>query len=122
MSRHMEKIKLTLVDPLSELCQAWKRQFKNLPMPITQTDNVYKAMWAMLLAVHKHNQQKDTKIKIVACPGLGTLTGNVPADEAARQMALAYRNYLWPLEQINWPYAQTRQNAIGYGGDPLYNK
>jgi O-acetyl-ADP-ribose deacetylase (regulator of RNase III) len=204
----MEKIKLTLVDPLAELCQAWKRQFKNLPnvtvvndrfenltefdcmvsaansfglmdggvdlaiisffgielmdrvqeyilteylgeqpvgasfiiatghpkhrflahtptmrvpMPITQTDNVYKAMWAMLLAVHKHNQQKETKIKIVACPGLGTLTGRVSADEAARQMALAYRNYLWPLEQINWPYAQTRQNAIGYGGDPLYN-
>jgi O-acetyl-ADP-ribose deacetylase (regulator of RNase III) len=201
----MEKIKLILVDPLTDLCQAWKTQFKNLPsvsvvndrfenlpefdcmvsaansfglmdggvdlaiirffgiklmdnvqqhilteflgeqpvgtsfiietghpkhpflahtptmrvpMTITRTDNVYTAMWAMLLAVHHHNQTATAKIKTVACPGLGTLTGRVPVDEAARQMALAYRHFLWPLEQINWPYAQTRQNAVGFGGDP----
>lgn len=201
----MEKLKLILVDPLPELCQAWKKQFKNLPnvkvvndrfenlpefdcmvsaansfglmdggvdlaivgffgielmdrvqqhilteylgeqpvgtsfiletghpkhpflahtptmrvpLTITRTDNIYSAMWAMLLAVHRHNRQTQQKIKLVACPGLGTATGRVPVDEAARQMALAYRHYCWPLEQINWPYAQTRQQAIGFGGDP----
>jgi O-acetyl-ADP-ribose deacetylase (regulator of RNase III) len=63
-------------------------------------------------------QQAQQKIKTVACPGLGTATGQVPVEEAARQMALAYRHYCWPLEQINWPDAQTRQQAIGFGGGP----
>src|SRR5262249_61105098 len=102
MSRHMEKIKLTLVDPLSELCQAWKRQFKNLPMPITQTDNVYKAMWAMLLAVHKHNQQKDTKIKIVACPGLGSSTRNDPLGEPTSEQERANPQQHRPFNEVNW--------------------
>jgi O-acetyl-ADP-ribose deacetylase (regulator of RNase III) len=205
----MKKLKLILVDPLTELCQAWKKQFKNLPnvkvindrfenlpafdcmvsaansfglmdggvdlaivgffgielmdrvqqhilveylgeqpvgtsfiietghpkhpflahtptmrvpLPITRTDNIYSAMWAMLLAVHRHNRQAQQKIKTVACPGLGTLTGRVPVEEAARQMALAYRHYCWPMEQINWPYAQTRQQAIGFGGDPDFKQ
>ncbi|MBI3651281.1 MAG: macro domain-containing protein [Acidobacteria bacterium] len=201
----MEKLQLVLVDPMPELCAAWKRHFKNLPgvkivqdhfemlsqfdcmvsaansfglmdggvdlaiirffgidlmdkvqqhilseylgeqpvgtsfiletgnaqhpylahtptmrvpMRITRTDNIYRAMWAMLLAVHQHNRQPEPKINVIACPGLGTLTGQVPVAEAARQMALAYRHYLWPLQQINWPDAQTRQQAIGFGGDP----
>lgn len=201
----MAALKLILVDPLAELCLAWKKQFKNLPgvaivndvfenlpefdcmvsaansfglmdggvdlaivgffgielmdrvqqhilteylgeqpvgtsfiietgqpehpflahtptmrvpMAITRTDNIYNAMWAMLLAVHHHNQQSSKKIRTVACPGLGTLTGRVPPEEAARQMALAYRHYLWPMERINWPDAQSRQNIIGLGGDP----
>jgi O-acetyl-ADP-ribose deacetylase (regulator of RNase III) len=201
----MAKLKLILVDPLAELCLAWKKHFKNLPgvtvvndrfeslpefdcmvsaansfglmdggvdlaiisffgielmdrvqqhilteylgeqpvgtsfvietghqehpflahtptmrvpMTITRTDNIYSAMWAMLLTVYRHNRRADRIIKSVACPGLGTLTGRVAPDEAARQMALAYRHYLWPMEQINWPYAETRQNAIGFGGDP----
>jgi O-acetyl-ADP-ribose deacetylase (regulator of RNase III) len=204
----MEKLKLILVDPVTELCLAWKKQFKNLPrvsvvndrfenlaefdcmvsaansfglmdggvdlaivgffgidlmdrvqqyilkeylgeqpvgtsfiietnhpkhpflahtptmrvpMTITRTDNIYNAMWAMLLAIYRHNQQSAQTIKTVACPGLGTLTGHVSPDEAARQMALAYRHYLWPLEQINWPDAQTRQNAVGFGGDPDFS-
>jgi O-acetyl-ADP-ribose deacetylase (regulator of RNase III) len=201
----MEKLKLILVDPKTELCQAWEKQFKTqpsvtiandrfenlsefdcmvsaansfglmdggvdlaiiqffgidlmdrvqqhilneylgeqpvgtsfiietghprhpflahtptmrVPMPITRTDNVYRAMWAMLLAVYQHNKQANQKIRTIACPGLGTLTGRVPAEEAARQMALAWRHYWWPLEQINWPDVQTRQHAIGFGGDP----
>ncbi|MGO9484939.1 MAG: macro domain-containing protein [Rhodomicrobium sp.] len=90
-----------------------------IPMPITRTDNVYRAMWAMLLAVRQHNLNSNGKpIKTVACPGLGTATGRVPAREAARQMAAAYRHFLQPPARISWPYATVRHNAVGYGGDP----
>ncbi|WP_324616299.1 macro domain-containing protein [Lusitaniella coriacea] len=88
-----------------------------VPMSISQTDNVYQAMWAMLLAVWHHNQKEEQKIHIVACPGLGTATGKVPFHRAAKQMALAYKNFLHPPDAISWPYAITRQNAIGAGGD-----
>jgi O-acetyl-ADP-ribose deacetylase (regulator of RNase III) len=93
-----------------------------VPMRISATDNVYQSMWAMLLAVWKHNQHSDRKINHIACPGLGTATGGVPAQSAARQMSLAYRNFLSPPEAISWPYATTRQQAIGLGGDDGFLK
>ena len=89
-----------------------------VPMPITRTDNVYLAMWAMLLAVHRHNRSSRTPIRTVACPGLGTLTGRMPYHEAARQMATAYRHFLAPPNRMSWPYATVRRNAVRYGGDP----
>jgi O-acetyl-ADP-ribose deacetylase (regulator of RNase III) len=88
-----------------------------VPMSITFTDNVYVAMWAMLLAVRKHNKNNEQKILTVACPGLGTATGRVPVEEAARQMALAYRNYLYPPQLLSWPFARERQQAVRVGGD-----
>lgn len=88
-----------------------------VPMAIATTDKVYSAMWAMLLAVHRHNLADANKITSVACPGLGTATGRVSVDEAARQMSLAYRWFLNPIRLINWPIAQARQEAIGCGGD-----
>jgi O-acetyl-ADP-ribose deacetylase (regulator of RNase III) len=88
-----------------------------VPMDIAHTDHVYVAMWAMLRAVHHHNQQQTDKISMVDCPGLGTGTGHVPAREAARQMALAYRNFLNPPTRISWHYADERQLSIRYGGD-----
>ena len=88
-----------------------------VPMPITRTDNVYSAMWAMLLEVNRHNRSAEGKIKTIACPGLGTATGRVPADEAARQMAQAYRHFLFPPTQMSWLYARERQQLIGWGGD-----
>jgi O-acetyl-ADP-ribose deacetylase (regulator of RNase III) len=90
-----------------------------MPMAISKTDNVYQAMWAVLLAVWRHNQIEEQKINTVACPGLGTMTGQVPFHRAAKHMALAYKNFLYPPEAISWPYATTRQNAIGAGGDAL---
>lgn len=87
------------------------------PMEITRTDNVYRAMWAMLLAVRQHNLQSSQRIQIVACPGMGTGTGRVPYAEAARQMAMAYRNFLYPPEELDWDLAMNRQLAIRYGGD-----
>lgn len=88
-----------------------------VPMSIARTDNVYKAMWALLLAVRKHNQEAEREINVVACPGLGTNYGRVPFKQAARQMALAYRNFLNPPKSISWVYADQRQAHIRYGGD-----
>jgi O-acetyl-ADP-ribose deacetylase (regulator of RNase III) len=87
-----------------------------VPMDIVRTDNVYRAMWAMLLAVRLHNQRNDRPIDIVACPGLGTATGRMPFAEAARQMSLAYRHFLSPPDCIDWPLASDRQVRIRYGG------
>lgn len=88
-----------------------------VPMSISRTDNVYRAMWALLLAVHRHNRQNTRAIRSIACPGLGTATGRVPATEAARQMALAYRWFLDPPQAMSWEHATNRQVAIRYGGD-----
>jgi O-acetyl-ADP-ribose deacetylase (regulator of RNase III) len=88
-----------------------------VPMDIAYTDNVYLAMWAMLLAVRQHNLKSDKKIRIVACPGLGTTTGHVPYQQAARQMALAYENFLNPPSYLDWRFADKRQERIRYGGD-----
>ncbi|MFN8419531.1 MAG: macro domain-containing protein [Anaerolineae bacterium] len=92
-----------------------------VPMAISRTDHVYLAMWAMLRAVHQHNQTQERQIKTVACPGLGTGVGKMSPNEAARQMALAYHNYLNPPAYINWGFASERQAQIRYGGDLSYN-
>lgn len=88
-----------------------------VPMNITQTDNVYNAMFAMLRAVANHNKQatEEQQIKKVLCAGLGTATGQVPAREAARQMELAYKYFKMPSFPV-WQYLFERQRAIGYGG------
>ncbi|MBI1258293.1 MAG: phage tail protein [Chloroflexi bacterium] len=88
-----------------------------VPMTITRTDNVYKAMWAMLLAVRQHNRIAPHKIETIACPGLGTGVGRVPYKEAARQMAHAYRNFLNPPSSISWHFASERQVQVRFGGD-----
>ena len=66
------------------------------PMDIRGTDNAYTAMWAMLNAVRQHNLSHEhhaDKIKSVACPGLGTGCGRLKFEEAARQMALAWKHF-----------------------------
>jgi O-acetyl-ADP-ribose deacetylase (regulator of RNase III) len=90
-----------------------------VPMSISTTDNVYAAMWAMMLAVRRHNRVSAAKIRKVACPGLGTATGRVAPREAARQMALAYGWYVRPSTGIDWPTAEGRQAMVGRGGDLL---
>ena len=91
------------------------------PMVIAHTENVYLALWAMLLAVRRHNLAHAEDIKIVACPGLGTGTGRVPYQEAAYQMSLAYRHFLNPPLYISWHLADERQLAVRYGGDMGFN-
>jgi O-acetyl-ADP-ribose deacetylase (regulator of RNase III) len=88
-----------------------------VPMEITRTDNVYLAMWAMLRAVHHHNLTNERKITTIACPGLGTGVGRISPNEAARQMSLAYANYLNQPTFLNWGVAAYRQSQIRYGGD-----
>ena len=88
-----------------------------VPMAISQTDNIYRAMYSMLLAVWHHNRKKEQQIRTIACPGLGTMTGQMPFDRAAKHMALAYKNFINPFDRMNWAYAITRQNAIASGGD-----
>ena len=85
--------------------------------PIAGTDNVYRAMQAMLLAVWNHNRTQDRSIGVVACPGLGTATGRLPYDRAANQMALAFEHFINPPGQITGDYAHRIQRRVHYGGD-----
>jgi O-acetyl-ADP-ribose deacetylase (regulator of RNase III) len=74
-----------------------------VPMDISNTDNVYNATFAMFRAVANHNRHDKVRIKKILCPGLGTATGRVKPKEAARQMALAYKNFLKPTTNLVWP-------------------
>ncbi|BDD06105.1 O-acetyl-ADP-ribose deacetylase (regulator of RNase III) [Aureibacter tunicatorum] len=60
-----------------------------VPGDISDTDNVYNAMFAMLRAVANHNKANEQKINTVLCPGLGTATGRVSPSQASKQMYLA---------------------------------
>ena len=88
-----------------------------VPMSIAGTDIPYIAMWAMLLAVRRHNQYAERKINRIACPGLGTGIGRVPYPEATRQMALAYDHFLHPPKFLNCIVAADRQLQIWEGGN-----
>ena len=88
-----------------------------VPGSIEGTDNVYCATWAALLAVHNHNVTADHKIETVGFPAMGTGFGGVAFDEAARQMAAAYRHYLNPPHRLDWGHVIERQKSISYDGD-----
>lgn len=91
-----------------------------VPMAIDGTDNVYSAMFAMLLAVERHNATHERPIETIACPGLGTGCGRVESGEAARQMALAVKHFRSPPGRISWVYAWSRQSSIARdGGGPF---
>ncbi len=83
-----------------------------VPSDISLTDNVYNAFFAMLRAVTNFNKQNKLQIKKVLCPGLGTATGRVKPKEAARQMALAYKNFLNPTTNMDWKNLIKRHNEI----------
>ena len=83
-----------------------------VPMNISKTDNVYNAMFAMLRTVANFNKTSKYRINKVLCPGLGTATGRVPLKEAARQMALAYHNFLNPTTNMNWDNLKKRNSEI----------
>lgn len=94
-----------------------------IPMDIYKTRNVYAAMKSMLIAVQQHNNIRqeladaqiediDTKIESVVCPGLGTNAGRVPAEDAAKEMALALHHFLNPPKSIDWFFAQERSIEI----------
>jgi len=83
-----------------------------VPMDISGSDNVYMAMSAALVEAARHGN-----ISILAIPGLGTCTGRIPVEEAARQMELAYRHYLAGIPfPMTWDYALTRNAEIANEG------
>lgn len=86
-----------------------------VPMSIQGTDVPYVAMWAMLLAIRRHNKNSAYIINSVVCPGFGTGIGRVDCSEAARQMALAYDRFLYPPKWINCFVAASRQLEIWEG-------
>jgi O-acetyl-ADP-ribose deacetylase (regulator of RNase III) len=107
-----------------------------VPGNIAGTDKVYAATWAALLAIAAHNARDvaDTasvgsidardagcvghaKIRVAAFPAMGTGFGGVPFDEAARQMAAAYRHFLEPPHRLDWDTVVARQRAICYDGE-----
>ena len=110
-----------------------------MPYSIRGTDYVYLAFKAMLTAVRDHNvlalQQAAASstsstaseptlrpIRSVACTGLGTFYGKMALDEAARQMALAFKNFLTPPQSISWNFATQRQYEVGFGGEAGFRK
>lgn len=89
-----------------------------VPGSIAGTDKVYSATWAALLAIHAHNRaQSGHHIAVAAMPAMGTGFGGVPFDEAARQMAAAYRHYQEPPHRLDWDFVIERQKAIHYDGE-----
>jgi len=99
-----------------------------IPKDIRNTNNVYMAMKAMLLAVKRHNKlinracaeagevgvqiYNQRIIETVVCTGLGTFCGNVPFEKAAREMRLAYDHVTNPPTQLDWDFAVKRNNEI----------
>lgn len=88
-----------------------------IPGNITGTDKVYSATWAALLAIHAHNLVEERKIEVAAMPAMGTGFGGVPFDEAARQMAAAYRHYREPPHRLDWNFVAERHKSICYDGN-----
>lgn len=86
------------------------------PGNIDGTDKVYLATWGALLEIAAHNRTSSARIEIAAFPAMGTGFGGVPFDEAARQMAAAYRHFLEPPHRLDWDTVIQRQLAICYDG------
>jgi O-acetyl-ADP-ribose deacetylase (regulator of RNase III)/HPt (histidine-containing phosphotransfer) domain-containing protein len=87
-----------------------------MQMSIAGKDHVYQGMWSTLLAIRKHNQiycnclQKQ--INTVVVPGLGTSPGSVPVDEVARQMSMAYQNFLFSVQPLECSYQRQVQDLL----------
>ena len=83
-----------------------------VPLDISKTDNVYNAFFALLRALANFNKVNPLPIKKVLCPGLGTATGGMDLGEAARQMAVAYKNFHHPTTNMNWKNLKERNQEI----------
>lgn len=60
------------------------------PVSVAQTLNAYLAFRAVLRAVGRQNEQRPGSIRSVACPGMGTGTGEMPVGVCAKQMRAAW--------------------------------
>jgi O-acetyl-ADP-ribose deacetylase (regulator of RNase III) len=57
-------------------------------LTINDTSNPYLAFKAALIA------SRDNGFETILCPGMGTATGNVKESDAARQMTMAYSDFI----------------------------
>ena len=87
-----------------------------VPGSIEGTDKVYAATWAAFIAIHAHNLRADQQIHVAAFPAMGTGFGSVSFDEAARQMAAAYKHYLTPPHRLDWDHVVELQKNLCYDG------
>ena len=83
-----------------------------IPMNISNTFNSYLAFRAALLEVWRFNEESNSQIIRLACPGLGTAIGSVKHSDAANQMAQAYRSVLYPPQKLDWPYALESKSVL----------
>jgi O-acetyl-ADP-ribose deacetylase (regulator of RNase III) len=88
-----------------------------VPKGIDGTDAVYIATWAALVAIYRHNLTSETPIRSVAMPAMGAGFGYVPYPEVARQMAIAYDNFVHPPSQLDWDVVTARHRRLSYDGD-----
>lgn len=64
-----------------------------VPKSIKNTDIPYMATWSMLATINKFNKSNTNKIDNVIFPGMGTGTGEVDFEIAAKQMLYAISNF-----------------------------
>lgn len=88
-----------------------------VPKAVDGTDAVYIATWASLVAIYRHNLESEDKIRSVAMPAMGAGFGNVPFREVARQMAVAYENFLHPPASLDWDSIIERHKRLSYDGN-----
>ncbi|MEM6782526.1 MAG: macro domain-containing protein [Bacteroidota bacterium] len=94
-----------------------------MPGDITGTDAVYRATWAALLTVYHHNSAHRRgihnlgPIETVVFPAMGCGFGGMDFEEAARQMAAAYRFYFDPPHRLDWDAAIARHKAVAFDGN-----
>ena len=60
------------------------------PVSVVGTLNAYLAFRAVLRVVRRLNEARAGTVRAVACPGLGTGTGELPEEICAKQMHAAY--------------------------------
>ena len=74
-----------------------------VPMEVDWTNHAYAAFLAALTTAG------NAGIRRLACPGLGTHTGRIPPDVAARQMRFAYDLWSGPLIHPEWGKLSDRE-------------
>ncbi|MBD2570158.1 Hpt domain-containing protein [Anabaena lutea] len=87
-----------------------------MQMSMAGKDHVYQGLWSTLLAIRKHNQTYcnclQKQINTVVVPGLGTSPGSVPVDEVARQMSMAYQNFLFSVQPLQYSNQREAQDLF----------
>ena len=85
-----------------------------VPMPVAHTDNAYSAFRAALRVA------KAKKFESIACPGMGTATGGISAENCAVQMRRAYgltNNEISFPDSIKEAYFRHRDMLLGIPHD-----